>query len=180
MREASNDANARGTQLLAKYYTDHPELAPAGEKLDLNDFMARTASVQAEVEQTLAPLHAAFDAQLEAQQALVRRAAVLSPTIMAAELLPAFAGTGLERYQSFTKQVLAFHRAWQEALLPMVLRRERLSAAQVAALPQFRFVETPAATLARQAAPGIAWLLASAALVWAWAIWALRRFRLTG
>lgn len=177
MREASNAANARGAALLAKYYTDHPELAPDSARVDLNDFMARNATVQDEVERTLAPLYDAFDAQLDAQQRLVRRAGLVSPAIVANDLLSALAGTGLDRYTAFRDQVRAFHAQWQAALLPRVLRRERLTPADVRALPLFAFRDPEPAEVLRGALPALGWLALTAAGIWALGFRALRQAR---
>ncbi|MEW6737879.1 MAG: ABC transporter permease, partial [Acidobacteriota bacterium] len=42
MRRASTEASNKGSQLLTKYYEDHPEFVPANGKPDLNDFYAKS------------------------------------------------------------------------------------------------------------------------------------------
>ena len=59
MREASDEASAQGSQLLAQYYEDHPEMA--GGQADLDAFAIQSYAVQEDVTRRVQPVMARFD-----------------------------------------------------------------------------------------------------------------------
>jgi hypothetical protein len=64
VREASDDANAEGANLLGKYYQDHPELAADTSDKALTDFTVVRLAVDEQIEARVRPVMAAYEAQL--------------------------------------------------------------------------------------------------------------------
>ncbi len=81
VRAASDDATARGDQLLAKYYGDHPELVTSDEDRDatMADLALARLAIDDAVEQAVKPLADRYTTQLGRQQALVDRFACCRP-----------------------------------------------------------------------------------------------------
>ena len=94
LRDGTDDATRRGSQLLAQYLEDHPELAPAGPAANENDFFRTRFAVNAEVERLAAPLRAAFAAQLARQQTVIERLRWFSPVLVLHHSALTLAGTG--------------------------------------------------------------------------------------
>jgi ABC-2 type transport system permease protein len=179
MREASNGATQRGSQLLARYYQDHPELRPKGEDPDLNDFTTRYFTIERDVEQQVAPVLDRYDASLRAQQALVGRLRFLSPAIAVQEALNDIAGTGPVRQRSFLAQAWSFAEAKKGYFMPRVFRRERLAVGDLDALPRFAFADESAAELAERVGPGLAAVVLLVVVLGVAAWSRLRRFPAT-
>ncbi|MCU0647240.1 MAG: DUF3526 domain-containing protein [Gemmatimonadaceae bacterium] len=174
MREASNAANARGTELLKQFYGDHPELAPPGS-VDLQDFAARRLVVQADVDRTLAPLLDGFGAQLAAQQRVVQRWQWVSPAIAVHTVLLDAAGTGASRYRAFEEAITRFHAAWLSFFADRIYAKRRMTTADYAALPAWQWSEASAGALGRTVAPSVAILALVTVGVMLAAVRAVRR-----
>ena len=177
MRSAASEASAQGDKLLSRYLQDHPELA--GETANPHDFSVLRIAVESEVERKMRPVLHEFDRQLERQQALLDRYRFLSPAIAVQTALFDLAGTSTHRYRHFVGLVGEFHEAWRAWFAPRTLRGERLTPADIEALPTFRFEEEPvhlAAARVREALAGLLWTTLAAAAA---AFLALRRCRLT-
>ena len=125
MRAATDEAASQKSQLLAAYYEDHPEFAPADKaKTAAEDATLITLAANAKIERDLAPVLAGYEAQLAAQQSLVARLQFLSPALLVQSALADAAGTGLARHRAFFTQALA-HRAELRAFFePRILRKE--------------------------------------------------------
>ncbi|HYO82525.1 MAG TPA: DUF3526 domain-containing protein, partial [Bryobacteraceae bacterium] len=177
VRNATNEANHRSSLLLARYYDDHPELAPAGEANAATEFATRSLAVQTEVERRIAPLLDRYDAQLEQQQELASRLRFLSPATAVADAMNQLAGTSSERYRDFTAQVRRFHREWQAWFAPHIFKRAMLHSDDVARLPRFRY--QPWSDGGRVLAD-LAGLAIVAAVVAGLAVWQLRRYAIVG
>lgn len=174
-RAIGTAVNARADSVLGRYLVDHPELARDAAPGAGQDFVARTLSVQFELDTTLAPRLAAFDAQVARQQAAVERARVLSPALQVQGMLEALAGTDGTRWRAFRDSVVAYHVRWRTAIMQHALRDEVLDASRLGALPSLP--PAPAdAPLSRIGAPLLV-LLGQGALVWIVAFAAVRRLR---
>ncbi len=123
MRAATDVARAEGSETLARYLEDHPELA--GETVDLDDFFAQRLLVQERVEDELAPLAAAFEAQRAARAGQAAWLRLASPALLAMDGLADAAGTGEPRHRHFMDQVHGFHEQWHAFFAPRVLSGER-------------------------------------------------------
>ncbi len=152
-RDASGEASARGSQLLAKYTEDHPELV-AGT-YDPNDAAARTYAVQEEVDRKVAPVLARYDEQLRFQQSLVGTLRYLSPAIVMQETLNDISGSGNARYQYFLSQVKSFHAEWQNYFIPRVFQKSKIVAETYDNAPLFVWREEDAASVARRTLSGL-------------------------
>lgn len=176
-RRASAEATARGSQLLAKYLEDHPELT-AGKEADPNDFATRTLVIQSETERLIQPALEHFDRQVLGQQSLVDRFRFLSPAIVTQAALNDIAGAGLARYQHFLHLVDAFHQSWRAHFTPRILQKAQLIAEDYDRFPVFQFHEESLAAVARRALMGWLGLFAPAILIGWYGIQSLRRYSL--
>lgn len=123
MRAASDLARAEGSQALAAYLEDHPELA--GDSVDLEDFFAQRLLVQERVEEQLEGLSAAFEAQRKARSRQAAWLRLASPALLTMDGLADAAGTGESRHRHFMDQVHGFHGQWRSFFAPRVLSGER-------------------------------------------------------
>jgi ABC-2 type transport system permease protein len=180
VRRASTEATTRGSQLLAKYYEDHPDLVPDSGKPDLNDFYTRAVAVQTETEKLTQPVIQHFDHQALAQQGLVDRFRFLSPAIVTQAALNDLAGTSAHRYRHFLSLVDAFHQSWRDFFNPKILRQTKLTADDYDQAPAFLFSEEPSNAVAGRVSTGLLGLIAPAALIGLVALATLRRYPLTG
>lgn len=177
-RRASNEANAKGSQLLAKYFEDHPELVPTSGPPDMNDFYTKSIAVQTETERLIEPVMTAFDEQLAKQQALINMLRFLSPAIVTQAALNDIAGTSHARYQHFLALVDRFHAVWQQHFNPRILQQRKLSASEFDHVPKFAFIEESFGAVARRTVLGLVGLLLPVALIGWFGAQRLRRFPL--
>ncbi len=180
IREASADASARGSTLLARYYEDHPELAPAETAAVPVDFLVKLQAVQTSVDRTIEPVMARYDEQLDRQQALVDRFRFLTPAVVAQEALNDLSGTSLARHQFFLAQVDEYHRAWQGFFIPRIMRRERFAPADFDAIPVFQFREQPLASIEPRVAAGLLGLAIPSLVLVVAGVVSLRRYPIAG
>jgi ABC-2 type transport system permease protein len=136
-REAAEEAQQQGAALLAAFYQDHPELAPASADAGPVNFAAQSWAVQEEVERVTAPVRAQYDQQAERQRALIRQFRFLSPALLAQEALQDIAGTGEVRYRTFREDVGALRGAFREFIGAKIVRNVPFTSADVVALPSF-------------------------------------------
>jgi len=171
-RVASDDANAKGSALLARYYEDHPELVSGDAQQAMNDFNLVRVAVAAEVEQRVRPVRDRFDEQLGRQQRVVDRFRYLSPAILMQDALNDIAGTGTARYRSFLGQVGMFHDEWRQYFVRLIFAKTPLD--HYASVPRFVLQEEPLSTTASRVAVSLAGLALPAV---AFAVLAVRRLR---
>lgn len=174
VRSVTNEANAVADRLMSKYMMDHPELA--GARVDMSDFWTRSLTVQDTIEKTLAPHYASFERQLANQQAVITGARVFTPALLMQTALEDLAGTGLPRWQAFRAQTLSFHAQWQDYFISRQIRQQKLSAADVAAVPMFRFREETSAEVSARVLNALAWLLVPTVVLWGAGLVRLRRY----
>lgn len=179
MREATNEADRRGSELLEKYLQDHPELT-GGTNPDLNDFTTRRLTVEQDIEARVAPILDRHDDALRAQQHLVSRLRVLSPAIAAQEALNDIAGAGPSRHRFFLDQAWEFAEKTRGFFVPRIFRRETLTESDYDALPRFRFLEEPSVAVARRVLPGLAGILLATVAAGGLALGRLRRYPVAG
>ncbi|MFY7998442.1 MAG: ABC transporter permease [Candidatus Kapaibacteriota bacterium] len=142
-REASDAAKKRSSQLLSKFYEDHPELLPKDKQVNAKDFAVTALTAQMDVDKSLKPLQDRFDAQLQAQQSLVRFYQALSPAVFMQHILSDIAGTGHNRYSAFNAQVVRFYAEFQQFFVKKIFRQEKMTSQDIAQIPQFQY-QTPA------------------------------------
>jgi len=134
-REAAEEAQQQGAALLAAFSQDHPELAPAAATDGPVNFAAQSWAVQEEVERTVSPGRAEYDAQADKQRALLRRFRFLSPALVAQEALQDVAGTGEVRYRGFRSAVGALRVEFREFIGSRIVRSAPIATTDVAQLP---------------------------------------------
>ena len=164
-RAATRDATVQGSRELGQFLQDHPTSANVGRE-GMRQFAALQAARDRQVADRLQAVEAAFDAQLQRQRRLASWLSVLSPTMVAQQVLLESAGTSASRFEYFKQSAAAFQRQWKTYFEPRVLDAATLTADEVAAAPVFAFVEGPAAAmLARVVPPIIAMVAAGFALL---------------
>lgn len=140
MREASLQVSREQDTLLARYYQDHPELAPDSADV-LVQFGLRSMLARDRMSEVLQPTVQEYDAKLDAQQGLARWVQFLCPPLVVHGQMMLAAGTGTERQQAYRQQVLDYHQAWKHYFEPRIIRSQKLSAEELAQVPSFRFQE---------------------------------------
>lgn len=138
-------------------------------------FAQKRVQVQTDLVRRAAPVLADLRAQQTARQGLLDGLRFLSPAMIVQQALEDLAGTGARRHQRFEAQVDAFHARFRGQIFEKIQAGARLDAAQVAALPTWRFDEEPMGTLATRILTGLLGLLLGAALLMGLAVTGLRR-----
>lgn len=156
LREATDAAAARRQDAVASFLLDHPGYVDGAETAD--PYVVATA-LQDAAERTMAPAYIAFDEALDAQRHAADRFRLLSPALVVQAALLDLAGSGESRFRSFERQFDAYHAEWRQYFNDRMLARQRLTAAEVASVPTFTFVEEPLAALMLRLAPGLLLML---------------------
>lgn len=181
MRVAGDEATRKGSQLLARYMEDHPEMAPAQKAHSgAPDFGTLLVAVNEATERSIQPVLARFDTQVAAQQQMVDRFRYLSPTIVAQAAFHDLAGASAHRYRHFLSQVDLYHQSWRAFLVPRTLRKEKLSPADIDRLPTFAFQEEDSGTVSARLRIALMGLLIPVLLVGIPALRALKRYPVAG
>jgi ABC-2 type transport system permease protein len=178
MRDASSEASAQGSKLLARYLEDHPELAP--ESTNQSNFNIVGFAVQDEIEKKMQPVLDQFDVQLSNQQALLDRYRYLSPAIVTQSALNDLAGTSAHRYQHFLGLADKFHAEWRAWFTPRTINAVKLTPNDVEALPSFHYEEEPTGAVLARVSGALAGLVLPTLLVIGLSAAALRRYRVVG
>jgi ABC-2 type transport system permease protein len=171
---ATDEANQKGSQALARYYEDHPELATGDPAQAMNDFNVVRVAVNDDVERRVRPVIDNYESQIAAQQRLIDRLRFLSPAILMQNALNDVAGTGTPRHQHFLAQVDAFHKQWRGYFVPMIFAKARIQSAD--ATPRFQYRDEPMRAVAGRIGAGLIGLLVPAAVLAAFGLGRLRRF----
>jgi ABC-2 type transport system permease protein len=165
LRAATDEASAKGNQLLAKYYGDHPELAAVSDMDKAkNDVAITRLAIDDEVEERVRPVVDRYDVQLARQQRLIDRFRLLSPAIVAQDALNDVAGTGSARYRHFVSLVDAYHEGWRALFASMIVSRQKLTPDTYDALPRFIYEEEPIRAVLTRASVGLLVLFAIGAM----------------
>jgi ABC-2 type transport system permease protein len=173
-RVASDEANAQGGRLLARYYEDHPELAGGGAEQAMTDFNSVRLAVSDEVERRVAPEVERYKIQLARQQSMIDRLRMLSPAILTQDALSDVSGTGAARHRHFVSQVEAFHDAFRGFLAPLVFQRAKVL--DHSRLPGFVYREEDIRGMAGRVAASVAWVLLAAVLLTVMGLTRLSRY----
>ncbi len=142
IRAAGEDSTRQGSQLLARYLEDHPELAPPESKPGTPpDFSYLQVALNDAIEKKVQPVLETFERQLAHQRQLVDRFRYLSPAIVAQSAFDDLAGSSGHRYMHFLAQVDTYHRRWRQFFIPRILKKQPLSAGDLDHLPIFIYKE---------------------------------------
>ncbi|MXW65339.1 MAG: DUF3526 domain-containing protein, partial [Bacteroidetes bacterium SB0668_bin_1] len=161
MRVETTVAEQQSSESLAKFFQDHPEIAPVGDD-EANFAMLRVVRDERIAEQ-LAPVMGRFVRQQGRQQRFVRALGYLSPTLVTHRMLLDAAGTGPARHTAFLEQVEGFQAMWQEYFVPRYFANIAFQSSDYDAMPRFEYrEERPAEVLDRLAFPLLILMLATA------------------
>jgi ABC-2 type transport system permease protein len=163
MRVASDDANAQGSKVLARYYEDHPELATGDAAQAMNDFSVVRVAVSDEVERRVRPVIDRYEQQIARQQLAIDRLRFLSPAVILQDGLNDIAGTGVARHRHFMAQVDRFHREWRAHFTPLIFQKAKLTSFDN--VPRFRYQDESTANVAGRVAVGLFGLAIPATLI---------------
>jgi ABC-2 type transport system permease protein len=174
-RAASQEATVQGSRQLGQFLQDHPTSANVGRE-GMRQFALLQAARDRQIADRRQALEAAFDAQLQRQQRLASWLSVLSPTMIAQQVLLESAGTSTTRFDHFAAAAAAFQRRWQAYFEPRVLDAATLTAAEIASAPAFSYVEPAVADAIGNVLPSItAMAIVGAALLFL-GFWRYRRY----
>ena len=133
MRTESSLAQQQGAASLARFFEDHPEIAPVSDD-DANFAMLRVAREERIAEQ-LAPLEARYNEQQAKQKALIDKIGYLSPTVLTHQAFMDIAGTGSIQFVRFQEEAYAFQEAWKAHFVPRYFADVAFRAADYDGLP---------------------------------------------
>ncbi len=140
LRKAEADAQKKSDKILAGYYRDHPELAPADtSKESLYPFWLSYFASQEEIRKAVEPVLSEYDAKLEAQQQTVDRLRFLSPALLLQNIFNETAGSSSRHYAAYRKEVIDFAKSWRDFFVPRMFRNELMRIEWFNQLPQFEF-----------------------------------------
>ena len=135
-RAATQEATVQGSQQLGQFLQDHPTTGNVGRE---GHAAVRAAAGRARspVAERLQAVESSFDAQLRKQRRLASWLSVLSPTMVAQNVLLDVAGTSTFRFDHFRAEAPAFQQQWRAYFEPRVLDAATLTQAEYAAAPTF-------------------------------------------
>ena len=181
MRVAGDEATRKSSQLLAQYLEDHPELAPAKKEPGAApDFGTLLVAVNEATEKNVRPVLDEFDRQVALQQQMVDRFRYLSPAVVAQSAFNDLAGSSAHRYQHFLTQANQYHLRWREFFVPRILKKEKLSVADIDNVPGFSFREEDTAAVTGRLVVAFLGLLIPVLLILMPALGSLRRYPVAG
>lgn len=168
MRGESQAADKRGSELLARYIEDHPEIGAAADTKNedgKDDFAMLSMAKNDLVARALQPVQDRFNAQLMAQQAVISRFRFVSPAILMQESLFVISGTGISRYRSFVTQVEQFHAEWRSYFTPRMFEKRAVTVNDVTAAPEFDLKDETLADISRRLMAPLLFMLVGSVLI---------------
>lgn len=174
IRAAGSESTKKGSQLLARYLEDHPELAARSADSSAADYGTLLVALNDATERQVQPVLDRFDQQMRSQQMLADRLRYLSPAIVTQSAYLDLAGSGERRHRHFLAQVDEYHRQWRAFFVPRILRKQLLAVNDLGRLPTFVYqAEATSAVMSRMPSLFAGLLLPVLAV----AVAALRRLR---
>ncbi|MBB4844162.1 ABC-2 type transport system permease protein [Paucibacter oligotrophus] len=134
MRDAGDQLQAQRSQMLMRFYDEHPQWRPTKTGLDkISSSVARIPRML-ELERLLAPVEQGFDAARAGREALFARWLWLSPASLASEGFARLAGNDAARHRLFEQELQAHHTVlrqfFHERIQQAALRDEQSACAQ--------------------------------------------------
>jgi ABC-2 type transport system permease protein len=174
VREASDEASTRGSQLLAQYLEDHPELAGEDEAGAAGDFASVRVAVADAVEREVRPIIETYEQQRARQERFVASVRFLSPAILMQDALNDLSGTGTARHRHFVAQVDTFHDAWRAYFTRHVLQRTRIGSLDD--VPAFTYEDERTSAMAARVGVSVLGLVLPAGVIGGIGTARLRRY----
>jgi ABC-2 type transport system permease protein len=178
MREAQDEANKGGSQALARFYEDHPELATGDPAQAMNDFNVVRVAVNDDVERRVRPVVNHYESQIARQQEVIDSLRFLSPAILMQGALNDIAGTGTDRHRDYLSQVDAYHQQWRDYFVPKIFAKTLI--ADFDQVPRFAYQEEATATVLARVGVALAGLLIPALAIGVLGLRRLRQFPVVG
>src|SRR5688572_5844630 len=119
-RAATQDATVQGSRQLGQFLQDHPTSGNVGRE-GMRQFALLQAERDRQVADRLQAVEATFNAQLRRQRRLASWLSVLSPTMVAQQVLLESSGTSASRFEHFEQSAAAFQEQWKTYFEPRVL-----------------------------------------------------------
>ena len=179
-RDAENETNREAKNLLAKYMTDHPELAAGDPEANAKDFQMRYFVQKRELERRAIARTALHDAQLARQQRAVERFGFVSPAIVLQDIADDLAGTSRRRHELFARQARGFMDDVRAAYAPIIFSKASLGPEDYDRTPRFRFRDETTVDVARVVFFKLLLLTAPALVILGFVARRLRRYPLVG
>ncbi|MEM1268567.1 MAG: DUF3526 domain-containing protein [Bacteroidota bacterium] len=151
-RTAAADAYQRGTEPVAEFLADHPEMAEAMDADVSESFAVLAIARDAVVAEAVEPVIAQFAEQRTRQSAFVRTVGALSPSVLAHAAFLDLAGTGDAQQRRALDAVEAYQEQWRAHFEPLVFADTPFNAADYPSAPQFEPAPEASADAARRAA----------------------------
>jgi ABC-2 type transport system permease protein len=180
IRRASDAANARGSELLGRFFQDHPDMVRASAALSTDDFYSRRLAVQEDVERQAQPVLDRFSEQLARREHFVNRFQYLSPAMVVQMLFNDIADASSARYRHFVAQVDDYHKAWRAFFYPRILQRATLSDRDWEEMPTFVYHPEPERAVLGRALTGLIGLILPTFCLSALAWYRLTRYPIAG
>ena len=180
IRTAGDEATRQGSQLLARYLEDHPELAPARGGDSAPDFATLLIAVNDATERKVRPVLEEFERQVANRQKMVDGLRYVSPAIAAQMAFNDLAGSSSQRYRHFVAQVDEYHRQWRAFFVPRIMAKQKIAVADLDRLPTFEFHEEQTGAVARRVRDGIVGMFLPGLVLMIPALRSLRRYRVAG
>jgi len=174
IREAQDEANKGGSQALARFYEDHPELATGDPAQAMNDFNVVRVAVNDDVERRVRPVVNRYEEQIAKQQRVIDSLRFLSPAILMQSALNDIAGTGTDRHRDYLAQVDAYHQQWRDYFVPKIFAKTLI--ADFDQVPRFGYREEATSVVSARVTVALAGLLVPALVIGAIGLRRLRRF----
>ncbi|MEL7362853.1 MAG: DUF3526 domain-containing protein, partial [Bacteroidota bacterium] len=151
-RTAEAEVRQRGTEPLAQFLADHPEMAEAVEEDEAAESFAVMAIARdALVAEAVGPVVEEFAERRAQQTAFVRTVGALSPTVLAHAAFLDLAGTGDVQQRRMLDAVEAYQEQWRAHFEPLVFADTPFRAADYPGAPQFEPLPEIGAESRRQA-----------------------------
>lgn len=159
-REASSAAYRSKSDVMAGMLLDHPDLTV--ENYSIPEYIRTSFLVTQAVDRRVQPILQDFD-QVQAQRRrFLDYTQYLTPAAVAMRAMNLASGTDLDRQIRFEREVRDYKMAITEYVEANVLAGQRLSVAEIDAIPEFEFEELKVASLLKRVAfPALFLLLLS-------------------
>jgi ABC-2 type transport system permease protein len=137
--KASEKVRNASSQLLGKYFEDHPELSSS--KRDEAEFNLLQLAKEDLIGQEITPVVTAFRAQLAKQRQVLQNLQFLSPALATQAAFNRLSGTGHERLEAYRNGVETHQKAWRDWFTPRIRDNLAVQVSDYARVPVYRWQE---------------------------------------
>ena len=139
-REVSNEAYRSRADVMQGMLLDHPELTV--ENYTIPEYIRVSYLVNETVDRAVEPVLHEFEAVQERRQSFLGLLQYAAPTALAMRSINEISGTDLARQVRFEREVRAYKRGIARQVEAKVLAGERLTVAEIDAVPAYSFEES--------------------------------------